>query len=453
MAAALAATTWTSSSAPARAADYGTPRISLSTPYLSGAVGGTRDPVVTVTVSQSGAAAADLSVDVSAASRPAVAGPEDVAVAGTATTRTLAVTPRARGYSDLTVRVTGLGGKSATTRLHYAASAAVVGAADTRYLTGSSDASAAVDVGDGHTLVADDESNVLRLYGPDGGAPVRTFDVGDAVGAEKEMDLEAGARVGDTVYWTGSMGNNKDGEYKPDRSTLLATTLTGSGAGTRLTVAGWFRDLRADLVQWDEDEGDRYGFADGTADGRIPKEVDGFNVEGLEFLPGSTTTAYVGFRAPLVPPRDGGKALLVPVTNMSALVDGEPGDGHAHFGTPVELDLGGLSVRDIRRDAAGHYLVLAGSWSADDNSAPYALYSWDGDPGHAPVRRLTLPTSDYGAWEAIARTPDDAGAPGARVQLVTDDGEADLYGDGTAAKDLEHEQWQKSRATWFGLGG
>ncbi|MFF2408491.1 hypothetical protein [Streptomyces sp. NPDC058092] len=37
-------------------------------------------------------------------------------------------------------------------------------------------------------------------------------------------------------------------------------------------------------------------------------------------------------------------------------------------------------------------------------------------------------------------------------QLITDAGSADLYGDGTEAKDLDHAEWRKSRATWFTVG-
>lgn len=141
----------------------------------------------------------------------------------------------------------------------------------------------------------------------------------------------------------------------------------------------------------------------------------------------------------------GGKALLVPVTNIDKVV----GSGaSATFGTPVELDLGGLSVRDIRKNAADQYLIVAGSWAADDNTDPYALYSWDGDPAHAPVKRVDLPTSDPGGWESVVDVP-DLTVPGTRAQLITDNGSADLYGDGTEAKDLTHAEWKKSRATWF----
>lgn len=91
---------------------------------------------------------------------------------------------------------------------------------------------------------------------------------------------------------------------------------------------------------------------------------------------------------------------------------------------------------------------MASSWAADDNSDPYALYSWDGAAGHAPVKRADLPTADPGGWETVVDAP-DLTVPGARTQLITDAGSADLYGDGTEAKDLDHAEWKKSRSVWF----
>ncbi|MFE9482084.1 hypothetical protein ACFYNM_26180 [Streptomyces spororaveus] len=434
---------------PAQAVTYGTPTIALSASYLSGAVGATGDPVVNVTVGQSGADASALTVSASASSKASVAGTGDVSVTGTGAVRQLAVAARGRGYTNLTVKVTGLGGKTATKTLSYAASAAVQNPADARYLTGSADASAAVDVGGGYAVVADDESNVLRLYDRSrSGAPVKTWDFSSQLGVSKEVDIEGATRIGNTVYWTGSLGNNKDGEYKAPRNTVFTTTVSGSGAGAQLTYGRSYKKLRDDLVAWDTANGNRYGFAAGTAEGEAPKQIDGFNVEGLEFAPGSTTTAYLGFRAPLAPVVPGGKALIVPVTNFDQVL---ASGAKATFGAGVELDLGGLSVRDIRKNAAGQYLILAGSWAADDNSDPYALYQWDGVPGHAPVKRADLPTTDPGGWEAIVEVP-DLTVPGARVQLITDSGSADLYGDGTEAKDLTHAEWKKARTAWFTLG-
>ena len=436
----------------ASATSYGTPSISLSDSYLSGAVGSTGDPTVTVTISQSGADASALTVAASKTSKASVADLPDVTVTGTGGTRTVAVTALSQGYADLTLKVTGLGGKTATKTLHYAASPAVQSSSTTRYLTGASDASDAVDVGGGYIVVGDDESNTIRLYdGTNGGAPVNSWDFSKALGLSDsdEIDIEAATRVGNTIYWTGSMGNNKDGKVKAERSTLFTTSVTGSGASTVLKVVGEYSGLRDDLVAWDKANGNKYGFAAATASGQIPKEINGFNVEGLEFAPGSTSTAYIGFRAPLVPEAGtDGKALLVPVTNIDAITSGLPDTKtHATFGTPIELDLGGLDIRDIRKNAQNQYLIVAGSWSGD-NTLPFALYQWDGVAADAPTKLIDLPTSDEGGWEGVVDVP-DLTTHGATAQLIADNGSADLYGDGTEAKDLTQPEWEKSRSTVF----
>jgi hypothetical protein len=79
-------------------------------------------------------------------------------------------------------------------------------------------------------------------------------------------------------------------------------------------------------------------------------------------------------------------ALLVPVTNMLELVDGvrPPQSGRARFGAPVFLNLAGRSIRDIRRNEAGQFVISAGP---PDNATlgvndTWALYTWDGDPTH-----------------------------------------------------------------------
>ncbi|WP_443060113.1 hypothetical protein [Streptomyces sp. NBC_00444] len=147
----------------AQPASYGTPSIALSAGYLSNALTATRDPTVNVTVEQRGANAGALAVTVPASTKTSVATTGNVTVTGTGATHRLAVAARGRGYTDLTVKVTGVDGQTATKKLHYTASAAVQQGADSRYFTGSSDASAAVDVGGGYVVVADNESNIARL--------------------------------------------------------------------------------------------------------------------------------------------------------------------------------------------------------------------------------------------------------------------------------------------------
>ena len=60
---------------------------------------------------------------------------------------------------------------------------------------------------------------------------------------------------------------------------------------------------------------------------------NGFNIEGFEFAPGSTPTAYLGFRSPLVTHNGKQDAVIVPVTNASSLI-GAPA-GTATFDNPI----------------------------------------------------------------------------------------------------------------------
>src|SRR5262249_8134612 len=150
-----------------------------------------------------------------------------------------------------------------------------------------------------------------------------------------------------------------------------------------LTYVGKFTNLRTDLIAWDQANGNRFQLAAAAAEGVQPKAALGFNIEGAELAPDGKT-AYIGMRAPLYPPQDGGKAIVFTVTNWDAIMDGSA--QHATFGAPLLLDLGGLSIREIRRNAQGDYLILAGSYGPGGDQA---LYTWDGEPDHAPIRTAT----------------------------------------------------------------
>lgn len=432
-----------------------TPTIELSDTSLSGTVSDPTNPTVDVTVAQSGVEAAKLSVAASATSKASVAAIGGVGVTGSGATRTVSVTPAGGvGYADVTLKVSGEGGKTATTVLHYAASAASSTPATSRYHTGASDASTAIDAGGGYMLLGNDENNVIRMYRRDfSGAPVKSWDFNSQMGSPEEIDIEGSARVGNTIYWTGSMGNSKKGNLKPDRSILFTTKISGSGAATELSFGGYYRGLRADLIAWDQSHGNQFGFAAGAAAGNIPKQINGFNVEGMEFAPGNSTSAYVGFRAPLSPANAGGDAIVVPVTNLGQLAtSGQNTTLHATFGAPILLDLDGLSIRELRKNAADEYLIVAGSWAA---SGEQALFTWDGAPADPPVRALTpLPPAEgsgdeAGAWESVVSLATPL-ATGDDLQLVMDVGATDLYGDGLEAKELI-AQFQKSRSDHFTL--
>ena len=394
--------------------------IQLGDTSLGGVIGDVGNPTLTATVNNDTVSVDQIQLTATS-SNQSVAADSGITISGSGATRTIAVQPAgAVGYSTITLTETAPGAPATTAQFLYGASAPEPDATS-HFLDGAADASTAIDVGDGYIIVGDDESNVLRLYDTSkSGGPVKTWDFTSTIGTSS-IDIEAAARVGDTIYWTGSMGNNSDGSVKPARSTLFATTVTGSGASTDLTLAGVYRNLRNDLIAWDQSNGDQFGFAAGAADGQIPKEINGFNVEGLEVAPDGT--AYLGFRAPLLPTADPHLALVVPVTNFASLLSG---GGPATFGTPMLWDLGGLSVRELRRNADGRYLVIAGSYQEGGDEF---LYSWDGNPAHQPAKLgTTLPSFLTGAWEGISSMPDPL-ANGASVQLLMDDGDWNYYGD------------------------
>jgi hypothetical protein len=394
--------------------------IGLSDTALGGVIGDTGNPTLTASVSNDTVSPDQIQL-AATSSNQAVAADAGITVTGSGTSRTISVQPAgAVGYATITLTATVPGGPPTTTHFLYAASAAAPDATS-HFLSGASDASTAIDVGDGYIVVGDDESNILRLYNTvSSGGPVKTWDFTTEIGASS-IDIEAAARLGDTIYWTGSMGNNSDGSVKAARSTLFTTTVSGSGASTELTLGGVYLNLRNDLIAWDQANGDRFGFAAGAADGQIPKEINGFNVEGLDFS-ADGGTAYLGFRAPLLPQTDRQQALVVPVTNLTSLVGG---GGPAIFGTPMLWNLGGLSVREIRRNASGQFLVIAGGYA---EGGDFFLYSWDGNPAHQPAKLDTVVPQPEGAWEAIVGLPGTL-ANGATFQLLQDDGDVNFYGD------------------------
>src|SRR3954470_9123555 len=87
-------------------------------------------------------------------------------------------------------------------------------------------ASAAVAVGDGLFVVADDEDKdptPLRLYRVgQGGGPLSEAPIPDEIldldpDEDHEVDIEGAARVGDRVYWIGSHSASKTGKKRPSR--------------------------------------------------------------------------------------------------------------------------------------------------------------------------------------------------------------------------------------------
>ena len=361
---------------------------------------------------------------------------------GTGATRALSVTPAGVGTTTLRITVSD-GELSATATMPVAVSGALPAGSTNLY--GISDASTAIDLGGGYMVLGDDETNVLRVYSrTQSSYPVSTLDLRAAglalrdADPTREIDIEASARVGNTIYWLGSHGQNSSGNTRLNRQELFTTTVTGSGASTTLALGGSYQNLRNDLIAWDVANGNRFGLAAAAA---VAPEPNGFNIEGAEFAPDGTTL-YVGFRSPLT----GGTALVVPVTNVAQLVTANPTTGvTATFGDPIQWDLGGRGVREIRKNAGNEYLIVAGPPGGGTGAAgDFRLYSWNGNPTTTPQPRDgsldSLATS--GSIESIVDVPSPL-TSSSLVQYITDSGDTLWYGDSVANKDLTTTEFRK----------
>lgn len=321
---------------------------------------------------------------------------------------------------------------------------------------GSSDASTAIALDADWMIVGDDEASVLRVYPRAGGAAVLAWDYDAALGlAGGELDLEASARLGDTLYFIGSHSNKKSGAEADSRERLFAVNVSGTGAATRFTPAGQHAGLEQALVAWDRDNvhgrgADHFGLAASSADGVVPEAPNGFSIEGL--AANASGHLLLGFRAPQASAAARTHALLVPLTNPQAVVT----DAAAPvFGMPIELDLGGRGIRSIERADDGRFLIIAGPAgpaTSTSDSHHFVLYVWDG--ASAGASRLdnaldALLVATQGSFEALVSPASTA--PGTRVQLLQDNGDTVWPGKAKPSKDLPAAE-QQFVGQWVTLG-
>ena len=394
---------------------------------------------------------AGFTLEATASSKPAVVAAADVVITGEGATRTLTVTPKAVGITVITVTATNPDDESsATASFTIGASATTPELETTNYHYGSSDASTAIALDSDYMIVADDEGNSTRLYERySDGAAITTYSFPEF--GSSEIDLEASARIGNTIYWMGSHSNNKSSEYKKARSVVFTTTVSGEGAGTHLTYGGQYTGLRTDLIAWDAANGNRLGLAAACSleGGAHPDQTNGCNIEGFEFAPDGTT-GLLGLRSPRVD----GKAVIVPVANFASLIGGTTS---ASFGDPILVDLGGRTIREIRGNGNGDYFITAGVPDDVTTGAGWALYRWNGLASSAPYLVTLLPNTtgdagqETGSFESIVEVPSQVRV-GSSLQLLTDNGTTVFYADGIAGKDISPSALQKFRSNVVTVG-
>ncbi|MEO8458967.1 MAG: lamin tail domain-containing protein [Dokdonella sp.] len=443
-------------------------------PSGSGAVGGVindpTDPAATAGIGfvfalPGGGDPSTLTV-AATSSNSAVVDAAGLQLSGSGATRLLTIVPLAVGYSTITVRATDTNNNAGTYIIRYAASAPSQTPTLTRFQTGTSDASATIAVDSNTMLVADDENQGLRLFRrASSGLALASFDFTNQLGLTdisggipREVDLEGSARIGNRLYWTGSHSNSKDGALRPNRQRVFATDLSGTGDSAVLTYVGRYDHLREDLIAWDNANGHglgagALGFALGTAVGIEPERPDGFNIEGLAIAPDGES-AYLAFRAPLLPMAARTHALIIPIAHFNTLVTGAAPvslpAGSAEIGAPIFLDLGGRGVRSLDRNSVGDYLITAGppAGSTGIASADFRLFGWNGQPAGQPFVIVADPlvlNGTGGSLESLVEVPAALGA-GSVLQLVSDNGDTVWYADGMASKDLAEKRHAKFRS-------
>jgi hypothetical protein len=303
---------------------------------------------------------------------------------------------------------------------------------NTVVFSGMCDASGAVPWSQHSFAVADDEDNVIRIYDVRrGGAPLRSFDLSPELDlprkrrkAAPETDIEAATRVGELAYWITSHGRSASGKEKLERHRFFATRIAraqGSRPSSIEVVGRAYQTLLDDLVA--DPRYAAFGLAEAST--RAPKSPGGLNIEGLTAR--AEGGVLIGFRSPV----PAGKALIAPLLNPEEVVLGREA---ARFGSPIELELGGLGIRGLS-SWRGRYLILAGDTGSE---RPSQLFVWD---GRVAPQRVEIDLKTLNPEGFFSPDQDD------RVLLLSDDGTVEQ--DGVACKDLEHPRYKSFRATWI----
>ncbi len=375
----------------------------------------------------------------------------------------LQMEPHGVGYASLVVAASD-GRMTSQRTVAYAAS--LMGRPGGLWLTGASDASAAIPIDGDWMFVGDDENQTLRIYSRrrSGGVAAHTnmtpflglTDIENNV--PREVDIEGATRVGDRLFWIGAHSHANIAEVRTNRSRIFATDVTRwDGTNSTLRYVGRYDFLKFDLCNWDATNGhgkgaNYYGFMDSTADGVDPKSPLGFNIEGLAMAPGSTNIAYIGLRAPIGPPTNRVHALVLPVLNFAELAGSDGLPGSARFGLPIELDLLGRGIRSLEGDGGTNFLIVAGTSLVVAGPYPddFKLYTWTGRAEDPPVERST------DLWgltpESSLELPPTPWASNSTVQLLSDWGARIPYGDGLQNKFNPERGFRKFRCDTVTLG-
>ena len=285
------------------------------------------------------------------------------------------------------------------------------------------DASAAVALAPGLFVVADDETNKLRVYDINnpGSAAIANAKIGDYLNIDPchpEIDIEGATWFNGRIFWITSHGRNRDGKYWYSRNQFFATTVTLAGNELNVTVDGNYTNLLDDLIAYDSiynlGIADAIGVVDGHVDtNNIPNlapKDQGLNIEGL-CAAADGSSMLIGFRNPR-PKVEGKKmGLIIRLNNPEAVVlNGKVPD----FSPPLAVDLDGFGIRSMEYShTLGQYLIMAGSQKSGSEKPLQTLYKY-----HMATGLLTkMADFPFITPEAMFQFPG-----GNDIHLLSDDG-------------------------------
>ena len=325
------------------------------------------------------------------------------------------------------------------------------------------DASAAFFEPGGDLVVADDRTDVMSAYSPEGGAPLRPVDMYAFTGTNRWARrnfsaFEAVAPLGDKLYFlTSHARERKRGANRPYRRRFFAvrpvmidgrqefeqvgttykklnTALSESKELTRTGIARSIMELHRELPYLSPDQ--RGISLQALAAGR----------DGNSLL--------IGLRNP----RPAGRSLVIPFLNPERVALGlaEP-----TFAAAILLDLGGQGIADMVLDSThGEYLISTGPVGGPGDSGEGGrLYRWSGEASDPP-KQLERFTRKHFDPQALALAGDN------RILVLSDDGtvpfsvkgrdecKRPLDADGMCAcQDLVDESRKQFRGQWVDLSG
>lgn len=283
-------------------------------------------------------------------------------------------------------------------------------------------ASGAIRLGTEMFLVGSDEDNTLRLYSINDLtsvkssfplAPIFADSKEATILADPKTDLEGAAWLGDTVLWIGSHSMNSEGtKKKPERRRLFAHTVKFTEQGLTLTRVG---QPYANLIE-DLSDDARYKIYDLRKAAEIgSKSAGGLSIEAV--AAGRNDSLLIGFRNPLTKNR----ALVATVLNPKEVLQGA--GVKPTFGDPVELDLGGLGIRDMAWSKEKNaYFIIAGQFGAENPA--FRLYQWSGSAPDAP-RQIKTNRLDGLNPEAVIPFP-VANSGKIRLLILNDNEKSDV---------------------------